>query len=392
MSEIVVAVDASRIRSGGGVAHLIGILSVDQIDIFGFKEIHVWSYQKLLDAIPNRPWLYKHYVAESERSIITQLRWQADKLPQEIRAHGCDILFSADAGTVCRFEPMIVLNQNMLPYDDGVLRLFGWSRDRIQQKIIYYVQKRAFLSATASVFLTQHAADQVQRHTGKLKRTRIIPHGVGQIFKDTRHRDVWPQGISAPIRCLYVSPILEYKYQWVVVRAIEVLRDRGHNLALTLVGGGGRRAKKMLDRQLNISDPKREFVQVLEFLPHVEIPEYIANTNIFIFASGCETFGISLLEAMAVGAPIASSNRSSLPETLKDGGVYFDPSDHLSIAQSIQELIDQPNLRAEIAKRATNISRQYSWERCADETWRYVSQIYKDYGTADQVKKSNIAF
>lgn len=93
MSEIVVAVDASRIRSGGGVAHLIGILSVDQIDIFGFKEIHVWSYQKLLDAIPNRPWLYKHYVADSERSIITQLRWQADKLPKRFERMGVTSCF-----------------------------------------------------------------------------------------------------------------------------------------------------------------------------------------------------------------------------------------------------------------------------------------------------------
>jgi glycosyltransferase involved in cell wall biosynthesis len=386
MSEIVVAIDASRIRSGGGVAHLIGILSVSQIDVFGFKEIHVWSYQKLLDAIPDKSWLHKHYVVESEQSIIAQLRWQANKLPQEIRAHGCDILFSADAGTVCRFEPMIVLNQNMLPYDEGVLRLFGLSRDRIQQKIIYYVQKRAFLSATASVFLTQHAADQVQRHTGKLKHTQIIPHGVGQIFKDTLHRARWPQDNSAPIRCLYVSPILEYKYQWVVVRAIELLRNRGYNLTLTLVGGGGRRAKKMLDRQLDISDPKREFVEVLEFLPHAEIPEYIADANIFVFASGCETFGISLLEAMAVGAPIASSNRSSLPETLKDGGIYFDPRDYLSIAQSIQELMDNPELRADIAKRAANLSGHYSWERCADETWRFVNQTYKEYVSVSLVK------
>ena len=89
---------------------------------------------------------------------------------------------------------------------------------------------------------------------------------------------------------------------------------------------------------------------------------------------------------MAVGAPITSSNLSSLPETLKDGGIYFDPRDYLSIAQSIQELMDNPELRADIAKRAANLSGHYSWERCADETWRFVNQTYKEYVSVSLVK------
>lgn len=378
MSALIVAVDASRIRSGGGIAHLLGILAIERIDAFGFKEIHVWSYRKLLDSIPERPWLVKHHAKETEQSLLKQLIWQATKLPQEIRAAGCQILFSADASTVCRFEPMVALNQNMLPYDEGVLRLFGLSRDRLQQTIIYLVQKSAFRFATASIFLTRHAARRVQHYTGPLGKIEIIPHGVGQIFKDTRPQRAWPPTASQPIECLYVSPILEYKYQWVVVRAIKLLRERGHRLHLTLVGGGGKRALNMLEKQIEVSDPNREFVTVLDFLEHEQIPQRIANADIFVFASGCETFGISLLEAMAVGVPIASSNHSSLPETLQEGGVYFDPTNDQSIAASIETLINDPVLRERLAQRAKALAESYSWQRCATETWTFIGRVYRE--------------
>ena len=135
------------------------------------------------------------------------------------------------------------------------------------------------------------------------------------------------------------------------------------------------------------SDPKREFVTVLDFLAHDEIPQRIANAKIFVFASGCETFGISLLEAMAVGVPIASSNHSSLPETLQDGGVYFDPTDPASIADSIETLLNDPVARANFSQRAKALSEAYSWQRCATQTWQFIGQVYKEYLLQTQPSK-----
>ena len=164
-----------------------------------------------------------------------------------------------------------------------------------------------------------------------------------------------------------------------MVRAIKQLRDKGYNVNLAIVGGGGARAKKMLSQQIATSDPNGQFVTVDEFLPHNEIPQLIAQSDVFVFASGCETFGISLLEAMAIGVPIASSDRSSLPETLRDGGVYFDPENDDSIASAIEQLIIHPTLRVAKSQRAKALSAEYSWQRCADETWRYVAHTYDRY-------------
>ena len=132
----------------------------------------------------------------------------------------------------------------------------------------------------------------------------------------------------------------------------------------------------MLAKEIAISDPTGSFVEVLEFLPHGAIAKMIAQADIFIFASSCETFGIALLEAMAVGVPIACSNRSSLPETLRDGGQYFDPENVLSIAQAIEVLSTNSERRQQLAARAKQISQGYSWQRCAEQTWAFVAQTY----------------
>jgi glycosyltransferase involved in cell wall biosynthesis len=376
LKAIKVAVDASRVRSGGGVAHIIGILSLDDPAEFGISEIHIWSYKLLLDALPNCAWLIKHHPDELEQSLFQQLAWQRTKLAKEIKSTGCQILFSVDASTVCRFKPMVVLNQNMLAYDDGVLGLFGWGKDRIQQTLMFYVQKKAFKFADAVIFLTQHSARQVQKKIGTLSKTICIPHGVGQIYKETAVKNSWPASIAVPVRCLYVSPIFEYKHQCEVVHAVKLMRDEGKNITLTLVGGGGKRAKKQLLEQLNIFDPQREFVEILEFLPSNQIAELLSGANLFVFASSCETFGIALFEAMTVGLPIACSNRSSMPESLQDGGEYFDPQDPYSIARALRALFDSPDKRTSYARRARELASFYNWQRCSSETWTFISQCY----------------
>lgn len=379
MPNVKIAIDASRVRSGGGVAHLIGILDIEQINTFNIDEVHVWSYKELLDQIPDKPWLIKHCPVVTEQPIFKQLYWQATKLAGEIEDAGCQLLFSADATTLCRFKPMIVLSQNMLPYEKVGLAMFGFSAERLRQQLLLEIQKRAFRIADATIFLTQYASQRIQLYSGPLKKFTCIAHGVGAEFKRAIAQSHWPENNDRAIQCLYVSPVLEYKYQWVVVRAIEKLRKQGFNISLTLVGGGGERAKKILAQQIAISDPDENFVTVKEFLPHNEIVEMMTQADIFVFASGCETFGISLLEAMAVGLPIACSNKSSLPETLRDGGEYFDPEDANSIASAVEKLIKDPASRIKLAARGRELSQQYSWERCADQTWTYLAQTYQQF-------------
>jgi glycosyltransferase involved in cell wall biosynthesis len=64
---------------------------------------------------------------------------------------------------------------------------------------------------------------------------------------------------------------------------------------------------------------------------------------------------------MALGLPIVCSNKSSLPEILEDGGIYFDPNNDHQLANQIEKFIKNKNFRKIKSKRALNLSSQYNW-------------------------------
>lgn len=373
---ITVGIDASRNRSGGAKTHLIGILSALEPEKFGIQTVHVWAFRALLDQLPDRPWLVKHNPVALERSLFRQLAWQASALAGEIKSAGCDILFTTDASTLCRSRPMVVLSQDMLSYEPGVMRYFGYGLARLRLLVILLLQNRAFRRADGVVFLTRYAAEVIQQSCGPLSSVAYIPHGVDASFRRSEAVNLWPEVGGRPIRCIYVSNAEMYKHQWVVVEAVSLLRKRGYNLMLSLVGGGNGPAQELLHDMITVVDPESVFVKQLEFLPHAELPALLAEADLFVFASSCENMPVTLVEAMAVGLPIACSNRGPMPEVLADGGGYFNPEDSESIAGAIEQIIQSPALRLSIAQRAKVLSQQYNWKRCADETFSFIAETY----------------
>jgi len=102
------------------------------------------------------------------------------------------------------------------------------------------------------------------------------------------------------------------------------------------------------------------------------LPALLSSADLFIFASSCENMPNTLVEAMAAGLPIACSDRGPMPEVLKDGGVYFDPENPDSIANAIENLLVHPEKCQQLAARARELASQYSWRRCAEETFSFI--------------------
>jgi glycosyltransferase involved in cell wall biosynthesis len=334
----------------------------------------VWAYRSLLAGVPDSPWLIKHAPPALERSLLHQVWWQYRRLPHEAREAGCDVLFKTDAGSVCPFRPAVTLSQDMLAYEPGETRRFGLSKARARLFVLRLVHNAAMRNADRVVFLTDHAANVIQKTTGRLPRYDVVPYGLGKEFRQTSPRRLQAGGFAGTIRLLYVSNAALHKHQWNVVRAVAQIRRKGIDVSLALVGGGKGRAQALLDREIAACDPGGQFVSQAPFVAHDQIPRYLAEADVFIFASSCESMPNTLLEAMASGLPIACSNRGPMPEVLKDGGIYFDPEDPPSLVSALEQILANSALRTQIANRAEELSAPYSWARCADATWTILSE------------------
>lgn len=374
------AIDASRNRSGGAIAHLVGLIGAADPARHAVGRVHVWSYRRLLDLLPDRPWLVRHHAAALERGIGAQLRWQRFRLPGEVKRAGCAITLNCDAGTIARHHPCVTMSRDMLSYEPGEIERYGFGRARLRLWLLRYMQNASLRAADGAIFLTRYAADVIQGSCGPLPRVAIVPHGVGEEFRGAGLPAHWPAPGERPVRILYVSNAAPYKHQWHVVRAVAALRAEGRPVRLVLAGGGSGAAEERLQAELAHSDPAGEFVERLPFLTHAGIVDELSRADVFLFASSCENMPNTLVEGMASGLPIACARRGPMPDVLQDGGVYFDPERPDTIAGALWTLLDDADQRRTLAARSAALAADYSWARCADETFSCLAAIVSGHG------------
>jgi glycosyltransferase involved in cell wall biosynthesis len=98
------------------------------------------------------------------------------------------------------------------------------------------------------------------------------------------------------------------------------------------------------------------------------------HTAAYVFPSLSEGFGLPGLEAMAHGAPVASSNATCLPEIYGEAAHYFNPTDAGDMAVKIAAVVNNPDLRAELIKNGRKQAAKYSWAKMAAETLEIYEQ------------------
>jgi glycosyltransferase involved in cell wall biosynthesis len=93
-----------------------------------------------------------------------------------------------------------------------------------------------------------------------------------------------------------------------------------------------------------------------------------AGASAFVFPSLAEGFGLPILEAMACGAPVVTSNRSSMPEVAGAAAELCDPTDPASIGSAIAKILRDPELAEDLRHVGFKRAREFTWERTARET------------------------
>lgn len=138
------------------------------------------------------------------------------------------------------------------------------------------------------------------------------------------------------------------------------------NYQLVLVGSPGYNFQKVKDKieKYHLKDS----VIMPGWMPEDEIPYLMGAAEIFIFPSFYEGFGVPLLEAMACGTPIITSNLSSLPEVADWAALLINPYNPTEIASAMIKLTKDKDLRNELVKKGWQRIKNFSWSICARKT------------------------
>jgi len=373
-----IGIDATNLRLGGGITHLVELLSaLDPLE-HGIAKIIVWGGQKTLDRLPERTWLCKLSPPPLNGNLLSRTLWQVFGLSRTAKAQQCDLLFVPGGSYAGSFHPVVTMSQNLLPFEWAEVKRNGISFFTCKMLILRWVQAWSFQRSEGVIFLTQYAKNAVLKVTGELSaNTTVIAHGLsnrfGRVLRSAQ--DIHGYSREHPFRLIYVSNVDAYKHQLTVFKAIELLRQKSYPLNILFIGPGVPPYTYALEKALIAADPRGQWAQYLGPLPYEHLQNYYASAQLGIFASSCETFGIILLEKMATGLPLACSDRSSMNEILRDGGLYFDPESEIDIAQTIEQYLYSAELQSQKSALSYELSQTYSWQRCAKETFSFLVQI-----------------
>lgn len=111
----------------------------------------------------------------------------------------------------------------------------------------------------------------------------------------------------------------------------------------------------------------------LGYVPDEDLPYLYNAAELFIFPSLYEGFGMPILEAMACGVPVITSNTSSCPEVSGDCAVLVDPQNPEMIAEKIAEVLTNNELKQRMVEKGLERVKKFSWEKCAERTLSVIS-------------------
>ena len=166
---------------------------------------------------------------------------------------------------------------------------------------------------------------------------------------------------------LFVSTIEPRKNIITLVLAFNWLKQKykiEHNLIL--IGQKGWNYKPIL-AEIEKS-PWKSQIHQLDYLSDELIALFYSRADVFVYPSYYEGFGMPVLEAMTLGAPVVTSNTSSLPEVAGDAAILIDPNDPISLAEAILSVISDSQLRDQLIHKGKERAKLYSWEHTAKET------------------------
>jgi len=166
---------------------------------------------------------------------------------------------------------------------------------------------------------------------------------------------------------LFVGTLEPRKNADALVRAYGLLRRRGVvRHALVLAGSRGWRYESIFAaiEESGVADD----VILPGYVAREELAFWYSAADIFVYPSLYEGFGLPVLEAMACGTPVITSTASSLPEVAGDAACLVDPNDTGGLAEAIEHVLTQADVRAEMSAKGRQRAATFTWERMAQST------------------------
>ncbi len=254
-----------------------------------------------------------------------------------------------------------------------------YSKKMLGQWPSSFKTRQTALRARKAITVSEFSARELVELYGlKREHIRVIPNGVSEDFVPRRDDQTMEElrkriGLTAEHYVLFIGGADPRKNHQTFLEAAEMVRKKLGSRMLVLVGSPihpfGDYEKTARRRSLleKVLCPGRVSTNDLQLL--------YSSADLFVFPSLYEGFGMPILEAMACGAPVLTSNSTALAEVAGDAALLADPQDARALGEAMIRVLEDEPLRAALKVKGFARAKQFSWEQAAAKTVELYRQV-----------------
>ncbi|MEX2227527.1 MAG: glycosyltransferase family 1 protein [Dehalococcoidia bacterium] len=295
-----------------------------------------------------------------------RLAWEQVRLPGRVSALGIDVLHSTHHTLPLR--PMRA-KRAVTVHDVTFFRMP--ERYPAARRLYMQTTTRASVKVADAVVVPSQTvrADVIAALGVDARKLHVVYEAAAEICAPVQREAALAvakrYGLEPPF-VLSVGSLEPGKNRTRLIRAMRELRDDGVDARLAIVGQKAWRyeADFRLIEDIGMTDR----IRYLGYVPEADLPALHSAATAFVFPSLYEGFGLPVLEAMACGAPVLTSNVSATAEIAGDAALLVDPLSQDDIREGLRRLLTDAHLRTELGQRGRERAAEFSWRRAADET------------------------
>lgn len=237
----------------------------------------------------------------------------------------------------------------------------NWLVFHAKQKVGKYVFKKVTENNNDLIAISKFTEQQL------VEFSPIAAEKTTVIYEASDVSHIAPKKYNLPFKkyILYVGNQSDYKNIKRLGDAHQMLLAKYPNLGLVLVG---RKNASALKNEAYFIQRKYQNIYFTDFVEDPQLSWLYTNALAYVFPSLMEGFGLPGLEAMEYGTPVVSSNATCLPEVYGQAAHYFNPTDTSDMAEAIDQVLSNDNLRIRLSKAGYKQIKKYSWKKMAKET------------------------
>ncbi|MBD3376698.1 glycosyltransferase [candidate division KSB1 bacterium] len=249
-------------------------------------------------------------------------------------------------------------------------------RAKYLQKMISSSAKRAEKIIAISEFTKQDLINTCKVPASKIK---VVHNGINskefqKIYSDA-DKVLIRKRYSLPENYILMIGHLEPRKNYIrLLQSFKILKQKYDiKESLVIVGRENWKFQPIYDTLQELKLEKE--VYFTSFVHQGDLAAIYQDAKVFVNASLFEGFGLTPLEAMAAGIPVAVSNATSHPEIVNDSGIYFDPYDPEDIARAIFVLLNDSDLQKKLVKNGYKNIKRFEWHQCCNSTFDLYEEI-----------------